>query len=199
MCLPRLTEPRLYLGCLQGCEEGLNEESRLEPTNPYAAAKVRQRLPCRCFGSSQHAAVVFALSFLARLWQAAPAGHLLLICTLPCTFRPSSKSLCTGWPCIHKHAAWDMAVAQAGAEMMARAYYTSYKMPIVVTRGNNVYGPHQVRAVGARWRGHWQAACCRGLAAQAQAGAGDTCSSSGGLLWRLCSCSFFLVAAPPMC
>lgn len=53
-----------------GCEVGLNEESRLEPTNPYAAAK-------------------------------------------------------------------------AGAEMMARAYYTSYKMPIIVTRGNNVYGPHQ--------------------------------------------------------
>lgn len=32
---------------------------------------------------------------------------------------------------------------QAGAEMMARAYFTSYKMPIIVTRGNNVYGPHQ--------------------------------------------------------
>lgn len=53
-----------------GCEHGLDEESRLEPTNPYAAAK-------------------------------------------------------------------------AGAEMMARAYFTSYKMPIIVTRGNNVYGPHQ--------------------------------------------------------
>ena len=33
--------------------------------------------------------------------------------------------------------------AKAGAEMMARAYYTSYKMPVVTTRGNNVYGPHQ--------------------------------------------------------
>lgn len=53
-----------------GCETGLDENSRLEPTNPYAAAK-------------------------------------------------------------------------AGAEMMARAYFTSYKMPIVTTRGNNVYGPHQ--------------------------------------------------------
>ena len=36
----------LFLVCLtccwwmQGCEVGLNEESRLEPTNPYAAAKV---------------------------------------------------------------------------------------------------------------------------------------------------------------
>lgn len=53
-----------------GCEEGLDETSKMEPTNPYSAAK-------------------------------------------------------------------------AGAEMLARAYITSYKMPIIITRGNNVYGPHQ--------------------------------------------------------
>ena len=33
--------------------------------------------------------------------------------------------------------------AKAGAEMMAMAYYSSYKMPVITTRGNNVYGPHQ--------------------------------------------------------
>lgn len=33
--------------------------------------------------------------------------------------------------------------AKAGAEMIARAYYTSYNLPVIVTRGNNVYGPHQ--------------------------------------------------------
>lgn len=33
--------------------------------------------------------------------------------------------------------------AKAGAELVARAYITSYKMPIIITRGNNVYGPHQ--------------------------------------------------------
>lgn len=33
--------------------------------------------------------------------------------------------------------------AKAGAEMMAKAYYTSYKLPIIITRGNNVYGPNQ--------------------------------------------------------
>ena len=33
--------------------------------------------------------------------------------------------------------------AKAGAEMMCKAYMTSYKMPIIITRGNNVYGPHQ--------------------------------------------------------
>lgn len=33
--------------------------------------------------------------------------------------------------------------AKAGAEMMCKAYQTSYRMPIIVTRGNNVYGPHQ--------------------------------------------------------
>ena len=27
--------------------------------------------------------------------------------------------------------------------MLARAYITSYQMPIIITRGNNVYGPHQ--------------------------------------------------------
>jgi UDP-glucose 4,6-dehydratase len=33
--------------------------------------------------------------------------------------------------------------AKAGAEMVAHAYYTSYKLPIITTRGNNVYGPGQ--------------------------------------------------------
>jgi dTDP-D-glucose 4,6-dehydratase len=36
--------------------------------------------------------------------------------------------------------------AKAGAEMMCKAYMTSYKLPIIITRGNNVYGPHQVCA-----------------------------------------------------
>ena len=33
--------------------------------------------------------------------------------------------------------------AKAGAEMVARAYSTSYSLPVITTRGNNVYGPHQ--------------------------------------------------------
>jgi UDP-glucose 4,6-dehydratase len=33
--------------------------------------------------------------------------------------------------------------AKAGAEMMAMAYFTSYNLPVITTRGNNVYGPHQ--------------------------------------------------------
>ena len=33
--------------------------------------------------------------------------------------------------------------AKAGAEMMAKAYWTSYKLPVITTRGNNVYGPQQ--------------------------------------------------------
>ena len=33
--------------------------------------------------------------------------------------------------------------AKAGAEMMAKAYATSYRLPVVTTRGNNVYGPGQ--------------------------------------------------------
>ena len=33
--------------------------------------------------------------------------------------------------------------AKAGAEMMVKAYITSYNLPCIITRGNNVYGPHQ--------------------------------------------------------
>lgn len=33
--------------------------------------------------------------------------------------------------------------AKAGAEMLCNAYKMSYNMPIIITRGNNVYGPNQ--------------------------------------------------------
>jgi dTDP-D-glucose 4,6-dehydratase len=32
---------------------------------------------------------------------------------------------------------------KAGAEMLVMAYGRSYSLPYVITRGNNVYGPHQ--------------------------------------------------------
>lgn len=35
------------------------------------------------------------------------------------------------------------AATKAGAELIAQAYYYSYKMPIIISRGNNVYGPNQ--------------------------------------------------------
>tara|TARA_Y100000748_G_scaffold297075_1_gene290642 strand:+ start:7717 stop:8715 length:999 start_codon:yes stop_codon:yes gene_type:complete len=35
------------------------------------------------------------------------------------------------------------AATKAGAELIATSYFYSYKMPICITRGNNVYGPHQ--------------------------------------------------------
>jgi UDP-glucose 4,6-dehydratase len=35
------------------------------------------------------------------------------------------------------------AATKAGAEFIAKAYYRSFKLPIIITRGNNVYGPHQ--------------------------------------------------------
>ena len=35
------------------------------------------------------------------------------------------------------------ASSKAGAEMICRSYTMSYKMPIIITRGNNVYGPRQ--------------------------------------------------------
>jgi len=35
------------------------------------------------------------------------------------------------------------AATKAGAELIAQSYYHSYRMPIIITRGNNVYGPNQ--------------------------------------------------------
>ena len=35
------------------------------------------------------------------------------------------------------------AATKAAAELIASSYYHSFKMPIVITRGNNVYGPNQ--------------------------------------------------------
>jgi len=35
------------------------------------------------------------------------------------------------------------AATKAGAEFLVRSYYYSYKLPIIITRGNNVFGPGQ--------------------------------------------------------
>ena len=35
------------------------------------------------------------------------------------------------------------AATKAGAELIAQSYIHSFKMPIIITRGNNVYGPNQ--------------------------------------------------------
>lgn len=35
------------------------------------------------------------------------------------------------------------AATKAGAELIAMSYYHSFKLPIIITRGNNVYGPNQ--------------------------------------------------------
>jgi dTDP-glucose 4,6-dehydratase len=35
------------------------------------------------------------------------------------------------------------AATKAAAELIARSYYHSFNMPIIITRGNNVYGPNQ--------------------------------------------------------
>eukprot|EP00594_Rhizosolenia_setigera_P017381 CAMPEP_0178968714 /NCGR_PEP_ID=MMETSP0789-20121207/18424_1 /TAXON_ID=3005 /ORGANISM="Rhizosolenia setigera, Strain CCMP 1694" /LENGTH=351 /DNA_ID=CAMNT_0020654707 /DNA_START=38 /DNA_END=1093 /DNA_ORIENTATION=+ len=35
------------------------------------------------------------------------------------------------------------AATKAGAEFLVKSYHRSFKLPCVITRGNNVYGPHQ--------------------------------------------------------
>lgn len=52
---------------------------------------------------------------------------------------------------LHQKAAIRSVTCQAGAELMARAYVTSYKMPIIITRSNNVYGPGQFPEKLSEW------------------------------------------------
>ena len=35
------------------------------------------------------------------------------------------------------------AATKAGAEVLVKSYHRSFKLPVIITRGNNVYGPHQ--------------------------------------------------------
>lgn len=35
------------------------------------------------------------------------------------------------------------AASKAGAEFLVKAYHRSFGLPTIITRGNNVYGPHQ--------------------------------------------------------
>jgi UDP-glucose 4,6-dehydratase len=35
------------------------------------------------------------------------------------------------------------AATKAGAEFLAKSYSRSFNLPLIITRGNNVYGPHQ--------------------------------------------------------
>lgn len=36
------------------------------------------------------------------------------------------------------------AATKAAAEFLVKAYHRSFSLPVIITRGNNVYGPHQV-------------------------------------------------------
>jgi dTDP-D-glucose 4,6-dehydratase len=35
------------------------------------------------------------------------------------------------------------AATKAGAEFLVKSYHRSFGLPVIITRGNNVYGPHQ--------------------------------------------------------
>ena len=46
------------------------------------------------------------------------------------------------------------AASKAAAEKMVTAYAKSFKLPVVIVRLNNLYGPHQVRELSLRNTDH---------------------------------------------
>lgn len=64
---------------------------------------------------------------LLLLWHCVAVFEACLFCAEESTLEPTNP----------------YSAAKAGAELMAKAYFTSYKLPIIITRGNNVYGPRQ--------------------------------------------------------
>lgn len=52
------------------------------------------------------------------------------------------------------------AAAKAAAELMAAAYCVSYRMPVIITRSNNVYGPGQFPEKLGEVQWQWDGAVC---------------------------------------
>ena len=84
-------------------------------------------------------------SLLLHLFECVRRPALAQGYSLPCSLH-HLNSICLGPGLIESSTLEPTnpySAAKAGAEMMAKAYYTSYKLPIIITRGNNVYGPNQ--------------------------------------------------------
>ena len=100
-----------------GRDSGCTEASTLEPTNPYSAAKAGAGA-----GPLQACLTCTLVTQTASCQVAVPSAAM----TRRGGDKPSRQAL-----------------LPACAEMMVKAYMTSYKLPCIITRGNNVYGPHQ--------------------------------------------------------
>lgn len=46
------------------------------------------------------------------------------------------------------------AASKAAAEMLVHSYFKSFKIPIIIVRSNNVYGPHQFPESKCGHKGH---------------------------------------------
>ncbi len=137
-----------------GRDEGCNETSALEPTNPYSAAKAGAGAPPGCCTGRRPAARQLAWLRRSAGRRGRAESAWLLCCEGKAGAAPAArgKAPCTGWQPGQPHAlrqgqparrAAVRGAARARAEMMVKAYMTSYKLPCIITRGNNVYGPHQ--------------------------------------------------------
>lgn len=68
----------------------------------------------------------------ANGWLCSLSGS-LTPCARPCS---PSPPLIPALPCRY-------AATKAAAENIVKSYYRSFKLPVIITRGNNVFGPHQ--------------------------------------------------------
>ena len=167
-----------------GREEGCNETSTLEPTNPYSAAKAGAEMMVKVREISEFflrerdfeafPSVSFSLFFSSSPALFSFFGLLSLLLLFFCllwarlvrSFRKEGEQQQQQHDGEDREAAEERKQPRHGREKKRRnpqkphpipshfrngqnpktnqkAYMTSYKMPCIITRGNNVYGPHQ--------------------------------------------------------
>src|SRR6056297_2154025 len=67
----------------------------------------------------------------------------MLFASMPPFTRVCAYSFSIDLVCLTTQPTNPYAATKAGAEFLAKSYHRSFNLPVIITRGNNVYGPHQ--------------------------------------------------------
>jgi|SRR6056297_891369 len=67
----------------------------------------------------------------------------MLFASMPPFTRVCAYSFSIDLVCLTTQPTNPYAATKAGAEFIAKSYSRSFNLPLIITRGNNVYGPHQ--------------------------------------------------------